>query len=200
MPVLTASEHVKTNLPVLRRRAGFSSQVKLAERMAELGTPMHHTVIAKIENGDRGVSVDDLVALAAALDVSPLRLLLPANRRDDVPGLRLGAKAQHVISEGTAWRWGEQVEPWWSDEPAEDADPTDVRMKTWAHLTLDNGTLAYVRYADPDGNSAEEKVDASGGLPAVLAELHELRKGDYGRVLAELRELRRILQREKVAR
>ena len=49
----------------------------LAARMAEVGRPLNHSALDKIEKGDRRVDVDDLMALAAALDVSPATLLMP---------------------------------------------------------------------------------------------------------------------------
>jgi transcriptional regulator with XRE-family HTH domain len=49
----------------------------LSRRLAELGHPIAATGITKIEKGQRGIDVDDLVALAAALKTTPNRLLLP---------------------------------------------------------------------------------------------------------------------------
>lgn len=70
-----------TNIELLRgaKRPSWS-QKDLAERLAEYGLPLHQTAIAKIEAGQRKVSVDEFLVLAAALDVSPLWLLLPIDR------------------------------------------------------------------------------------------------------------------------
>lgn len=46
----------------------------LSERLAET-RPMGHSTLSEIENGARRVDVDDLVALATALDVTPYQLL-----------------------------------------------------------------------------------------------------------------------------
>jgi 8-oxo-dGTP diphosphatase len=60
-----------------RDAAGMSAQ-QLADRCAELGAPMHRSVIANLENGRRpSVSVAELLVLARALDVPPLRFLVP---------------------------------------------------------------------------------------------------------------------------
>lgn len=54
--------------------AGVSA-VKLSELVGDLGVPIHRVALAKIENGDRDVTVQELVAIAVALDVSPMRLI-----------------------------------------------------------------------------------------------------------------------------
>lgn len=49
----------------------------LAARLANAGRPLTHTALDKIERGTRRVDVDDLMALAVALEVSPATLLMP---------------------------------------------------------------------------------------------------------------------------
>jgi transcriptional regulator with XRE-family HTH domain len=61
------------------------TQQELSARLAELGAPMDRTTIAKLEKGQRQARVEELVAIAVALDVSPLYLILP---------LRLDAKVK----------------------------------------------------------------------------------------------------------
>lgn len=63
-----------------RQRRGWE-QRQLAERVSAAGRPMSASVLGKVESGVRRVDVDDLVALAAALGVSPSRLL-PAGDDD----------------------------------------------------------------------------------------------------------------------
>lgn len=50
---------------------------ELSDRMGELGQPLGITGLSKIENGKRGVDLDELVGLARALDVPPLLLIFP---------------------------------------------------------------------------------------------------------------------------
>jgi transcriptional regulator with XRE-family HTH domain len=57
-----------------RTARGFA-QRQLAERVTALGRPMTITMLSRIECRQRRCDVDDLVAIAAALDVSPLALL-----------------------------------------------------------------------------------------------------------------------------
>jgi transcriptional regulator with XRE-family HTH domain len=72
------------------------NQQQLSDALGRLGWPLDRTAIARIENGTRNVTVEDLFALAAALGVEAAGLLAP---RDDnvevavVPGLvRSGAR------------------------------------------------------------------------------------------------------------
>jgi transcriptional regulator with XRE-family HTH domain len=53
------------------------SQQALADRLDRLGYPLDRAMVAKIENGSRGVSVDEAFGLALALDAPLLGLLLP---------------------------------------------------------------------------------------------------------------------------
>jgi transcriptional regulator with XRE-family HTH domain len=60
----------------LRTAAGMTTRT-LANGLAEQRVPMSGSGITDIERGRRGVSVDQLTALAAALGVSPIALLSP---------------------------------------------------------------------------------------------------------------------------
>lgn len=69
--------------------------------MGELGRPILRTGIAKIENGTRRVDVDDLMALAIALAVTPNRLLLnsPLNHE------QLDLVPETTWVDRHAWQW-----------------------------------------------------------------------------------------------
>ncbi|MEU7432864.1 helix-turn-helix domain-containing protein [Streptomyces sioyaensis] len=60
------------------RRAHGVSQRQLAALVAELGHPLPHTSISRIERIRRRCDVDDLAAIAAALGISPMVLLPPS--------------------------------------------------------------------------------------------------------------------------
>jgi len=68
-------KQVAAALPPLRRLRGLTVR-ELSARLAALGAPLLASGITKIEQGARGVDVDELVALAAALNVPPARLLI----------------------------------------------------------------------------------------------------------------------------
>ena len=65
------------------RKARGLSQRDVAERLADLGVTMHQTAIAKIEKGDRRVTIEDALLLAFVLDVAPVNLFLPL--ADNIP-------------------------------------------------------------------------------------------------------------------
>lgn len=60
------------------REQAHMTYADLARRTEELGHPIPSLGVRRIEALARRVSVDDLMVLAAALDVSPMALLLPA--------------------------------------------------------------------------------------------------------------------------
>lgn len=81
----TASDVVAERVAASRRKRGWTAR-QLAERCAELGaTQITAATLANIESGRRDkdgrrrrdVSVDELLALALALDVAPVHLLVP---------------------------------------------------------------------------------------------------------------------------
>ncbi|CAI7979452.1 hypothetical protein FRAHR75_620018 [Frankia sp. Hr75.2] len=81
---------------------------QLSERLGTLGRPILPTGLSKIENGERRVDVDDLVALALALDVAPNALLLPA---EPDSGVEVPLTAAMSAAAGEAWRWAIGLQP-----------------------------------------------------------------------------------------
>lgn len=57
-----------------RERRGLTQQ-ELAARLTTTGMPIHQTGLGRLEAGQRAIRVDELYAIATALDVSPLSLL-----------------------------------------------------------------------------------------------------------------------------
>jgi len=76
------SDVFRTRLVDVRKALGFSSQARLAQRLTDLGYSMHETTLTRIERGTRKVTLDDAVAIAAALDVPLTALLLPGAREE----------------------------------------------------------------------------------------------------------------------
>ncbi|MGP3922504.1 helix-turn-helix domain-containing protein [Streptomyces sp. 8N616] len=60
-----------------RRLARGLTQHQLAVRCTALGRPMTNTALSRTERARRRCDIDDLVAIAAALGVTPMTLLLP---------------------------------------------------------------------------------------------------------------------------
>lgn len=92
---------IAAQLRAIRKRRGLS-QEGLADRLALLGVVKHQTVIAKIEARARGVAVDELVALAVALNVTPLALLLPDS---DSPGDMVEITPRGSAPADQVWAW-----------------------------------------------------------------------------------------------
>jgi transcriptional regulator with XRE-family HTH domain len=92
---------VGKNVKTLREAAGVTVR-GLSARLGELGRPILASGVHKIEQGQRRVDSDELVALSLALDATPSRLLLTgeAGTEDLVPL----AQGVAVPSEA-AWRW-----------------------------------------------------------------------------------------------
>ncbi|MGW4352436.1 Z1 domain-containing protein [Nocardia sp. NPDC004582] len=79
----------------------------LARRMGELGRPIDLSTLGKLEKGQRRVDVDDLVALALALEVSPNGLLLP----DTASGDRIDLTERFRVTSSEAWKWAVGDQP-----------------------------------------------------------------------------------------
>lgn len=91
---------MRANVARLREARGLTKK-DLADRTQELGRPVPPLGISRIEAGTRRVDADDLVALADALNVSPLDLLLPPKANGEPFSLTNG----HAVTSRTAWLW-----------------------------------------------------------------------------------------------
>lgn len=102
----TPSSYAGRQVRHFRVRRGWS-QKRLADRLSELGaTGWSQTKIHKLEQDKQQVLVDDLCALALALDVSPLYLLTPLEGFDeDENALMVGVG-------GKVLRWPRDVRQW----------------------------------------------------------------------------------------
>ena len=115
---------VAANLRRIRQERGLS-YAELARRLAALGHPILDTGILKIEKGGRRVDVDDLVALALALDTTPNRLLLP---HMDIPDVTADCALTPSVTRDPReiWAWATGETPP-GRAPASVADDQDVK-------------------------------------------------------------------------
>jgi transcriptional regulator with XRE-family HTH domain len=72
----STGDRLRRRLVEIRKRRGLS-QADLSAALDEVGVRLHPTAIAKIESGKRAVTIDEVLALACVLNMSPLDLLLP---------------------------------------------------------------------------------------------------------------------------
>ncbi|GAB3259718.1 hypothetical protein GCM10027456_39440 [Kineosporia babensis] len=86
-PAAKATEVAARRIRQLRRERGFKSATAFAERCAQLGAPaITDSMIASIETMRRGISLDELLVFALALDVPPAQLLTPPDHTSEDPG------------------------------------------------------------------------------------------------------------------
>lgn len=97
---------VAANVRRLRAQRGLTTQ-QLAERLEGLGRPILANAITKIEQGRRRVDVDDLMALAIALGVTPNALLLP----HEVHGQHQPTAIPEAIPHASLWYWADGATP-----------------------------------------------------------------------------------------
>lgn len=91
--VALPSEVFRARLREARRLKGWT-QRDLAAALAEVGMKLDASNVTRLERGTRGVTLDDVLAIAAALGVSPLHLFVPLDndeRLDVTPGLTASA-------------------------------------------------------------------------------------------------------------
>lgn len=92
---------VAANVRALRKARGNMTLDDLSRRLSELDRPIPKSGLSKIESGERRVDVDDLMALAIALQVTPNRLLLTDGIKDEQIGLTKGFST----TDRAAWQW-----------------------------------------------------------------------------------------------
>jgi transcriptional regulator with XRE-family HTH domain len=142
------SNGLSENLRAIRERRGMS-QGDLAAALAEIGRPTQRTAIAKVESGDRRVDVDDLVAFAVALNVSPARLLLPDVSIDDEVALTGQVRAPAWM----VWQWllgtvslaGVTADPEKDEDVARDLDYLNERPR-WVRASESKPIWQAVRH------------------------------------------------------
>ena len=80
------------------REARRLAYAELSRQLSQLGREIPPLGLRRLEAGERKVDVDDLFALAVALEVSPLVLLLPVEATSLVPqGVEYDAES--------VWQW-----------------------------------------------------------------------------------------------
>ena len=158
---------VRRNIARIRKESGVTSE-RLVQVMGELGYQMPRTAISEIENGGRRVSVDDLMALAVALNVNPNALLLPDYSGDVEIGHEMTAVPDNVTG-AEAWGWADG----WQALPHHRADAPEVDASTTG---MAKGRALYAKHAAEGGRGFLERVRPSGedsGAREFLAEVSE---------------------------
>lgn len=131
-PLGPTGDQLRANIARLRAERGMSKK-QLSDRVGELGRPIPPLGITRLEAGTRRVDADDLMALAIALDVSPVSLLLPSTGDGGSEITGVGA-----IPARTAWLWALGEEPLDLHEAADPAErfekARDFRHENQPHV------------------------------------------------------------------
>src|SRR3954468_4737560 len=155
-------DRLASNSKQLRERRDLTVR-QLSTRLTELGRPILPSGITKIEQGQRRVDADDLMALAVALGVTPNRLLLTGEIADDTVHLTPAV----AVSQAAAWWWaaGEQRLP----GPYAVPDDRQFGAENRPHDPPDTTTLADLR-----------RLETSGALESLRRGVAEARAAGLG--------------------
>ena len=91
----TPEQWFRTAVRDIRKRRGWS-QGRLVDELRALGGDLDQSQLSRIESGDRRVSLDEALAIATALGVSPVHLFVPPTAGDAVmltPEMRYPSRA-----------------------------------------------------------------------------------------------------------
>lgn len=152
--------NVARNIKAIRRARGLSLR-DLELALAKIEHPIALSALSKVENLARRVDVDDLTAIAMALDVSPLALLIPATRShlDEVGVTGAAGPA------GDMWRWAVGERP--LDDTLGDRGAAEAPEAAWRRHE-------FARLARPWWGRPEIFLLHEGLSPEVLARSLEL--------------------------
>lgn len=120
------TRRVVENVHRLRAGRGWSL-AQLSAELTKAGRPILSSGLHRLERGKRRVDVDDLTGLAAALDVSPITLMLPWTAHGTVAVTdNTEADAQ------AAWDWYRAIRPLELPESPADAVVEQVKFQSRA--------------------------------------------------------------------
>jgi transcriptional regulator with XRE-family HTH domain len=127
---LRPAEIVARRVVEARKSRGWS-QAQLVDELAELGYVKSRPTISKLEAGDyRGVSVDDLFALSAALGIAPVFLLAPL---EDESPVAIAPRVQVPAWVARAWIRAEIKLPMLPDVDLRQIPESELvrKIETW---------------------------------------------------------------------
>jgi transcriptional regulator with XRE-family HTH domain len=165
------------NLRQLRDERGVKL-AELSDRMGQLGQPLGITGLSKVENGKRGVDLDELAALARALNVPPLLLIFPLGKQ---PTIEVLPGVEQPTWPAARWFTGE--------EPFRSSALTRAEFEAW-----EEAATAYFRRQDrifEQWDETRERIDTirkmlAAGDPAKVEPFRsELEGRDQARVALE---------------
>ncbi|KOG77350.1 hypothetical protein ACZ90_59415 [Streptomyces albus subsp. albus] len=177
------------------REARKMTKKDLSERVGALGRSIPPLGISRIEAGTRRIDTDDLVALALALNVSPLTLLLPDAW--DEEQVRLTASVR--LSTRTAWLWAQGQMPA-SELPLADegAGPEEAQEQGRIHYDLEESYRALTlppERRQAANHPANREAEGAAAMVEQLVEVSEKRGDNAAAVRRSLRAARLRLKK-----
>ncbi|MFI7496241.1 helix-turn-helix domain-containing protein [Kocuria sp. M4R2S49] len=148
----TTTHRIGKNVAETRKRKKMSAQT-LADLCEARGIPMKRTSIANLENGRRdSVTVTDLMAIAAALEVPPVTLMFPT----DQAGLEV-----EVLPNNSAMTFDALT--WFTGETTITPGDPDIEVSLLINLrsirAAENKARRFIR--QPMGNPPSEELQAT---------------------------------------
>jgi transcriptional regulator with XRE-family HTH domain len=152
------------------RQARGLSQAELARRLTDAGRPMSKAALLRIESGERGLSLDEALALAHGLNAVAAHLLSPPN------GAFIALTDSFALD-------GSGLRDWlryglWSWEPAPDEGHREGER---ANLEATLARLAVALTDAVNGNDKAGMKDVSWAIVETVRQHPEaLKRGDLG--------------------
>lgn len=141
----------------LRRLRGEMTYAELSRRLDTVGRPIPPLGLRRMEAGDRRVDVDDLIALALVLRVSPLTLMLPHGEQSEPTEV-----ANMTVRQDELWQWAI------GDRPLGDVDRRRFQadsLPSWLEVqtltaTVGRGAIPIKEFDEFWAKKGEERGDS----------------------------------------
>jgi 8-oxo-dGTP pyrophosphatase MutT (NUDIX family)/transcriptional regulator with XRE-family HTH domain len=130
------SEVFRVRLREVRRLRGWT-QADLASALARAGVDLGESAVVRMERGIRGVSLDEAIAIATVLGVSPLHMIVPL----DDNGSQLTPRLTVPTTEARAWIRGQRPlteadeQLYYAQAPVSEAEWLAIAPGAWRFKT-----------------------------------------------------------------
>lgn len=158
IPLGPSGQTAAARVRELREAKGLGFN-ELSRQLEDLGRSIPALGLRRIENLERRVDSDDLVALAVVLGVSPVSFLLPNRSHGTVEMTGVGE-----IPADTAWSWVRAEHPLQAED-----DPDDPEGVVWADW-IERARPSYLIESFETPESRRRLADRVQGLPDWIVE------------------------------
>ena len=133
------SEVFRARLREVRRLRGWT-QADLASALASAGLDLGESAVVRMERGIRGVSLDEAIAIAAVLGVSPMHMIVPI----DDNGIQLAPQVTVPTTDARAWIRGQRPlteadeQLFYAQAPVSEAEWLAIAPGAWRSWTRED--------------------------------------------------------------